>query len=618
MAIQCRKSFLSCALSLAFFLFAGFSLITAEESDQEDLISHPVFRWLKEEHGDDFYFNPKLILEGDSIYVQESLDESEVLMVIPSSAIISTIDQLEDELVEDIFCTLAARVWEELQLGNDSNFTPYVQYIKEKHASEPIIPNFWSTIGQRLIGLVYGNYLATDFLIDWIDDFENCREFLVLDDEDMGTKIFESYIGDHTTIWHSDNDNARRHVVAITAKRQIDQLLLVPLYDDLEHHLVEPNVKQIVRRDYSVAVVAKRHISPGETLYRPSQACLFECVEPRQHIVLDVVRNFGYVPPYPHYWEIPDLELSFVIHAGNETAEGNASQPTLSWIDKPYEQWQVKSLESRYRRSRDKYTEEVLRSVGTVPSHEWNVIEEYSSALQTALMLAVEYGKEEILQASRDGDEDVKDRHSIIQTKAREGECLIGDKVDGSVDVDPMEGVEMDEHMDDEKGRVTEWDPWSITHTSCSNCTLEELEKSRGCDKYAFTTMHNQSTWTHLRAAYVAVMGENSSINATYRSGLRVPFKIDHSPGRGRGIFAMDDVLKGTLVWSAQHTGVFTTGKQFRQFLSVLPDVLACDLCNWCYTSEDTETLEDESSDDENSKHVIACDLDEGKRWRVD
>lgn len=604
MAIHFRK-LLSCIWNLNFYLLACLSLIDARlSSDQDTSTSHPVVRWLREEHPH-FYLNKKLsVQDDDTIQVQESLHEYEILMVIPSSAVITVIDNLEEELVEDIFCSLAARLWNEMLAGNNSTLAPYVQYVLKKHKTEPTIPNFWSTIGKRLIGMVYGSFLPTDFLIDWMEDFENCQEFLKLDDEDAASNMFQSYENDYTTIHNSDVDNARRHVMAITAWRQTDQLHMIPLYDQLEHHPVANNVHHLIRRkDLAVMVLADRAISPGETLYRPSQACLFECVEPKQAIVLDLLRNFGKVPPYPHFWDMPDMELTFTIHAA---AENDAVTPTTTWLFKPEQPWQVEKLESRYERLQNAYKEEVLKSVGTVPPHEWRVIEEYSSALLTALRIALEKGKEELLlRAAKDGDS----KDQLCSAESSEGECIAEEKVD----VDSMEGGS----TNDEKGPETKWDPWSITRKSCSNCTLEELEESRRCTEYTYNTIHNESTWTHLRAAYVAVMGEESTINATYRSGIRVPFKIDYSPGRGRGVFAMEDISKGTLLWSGQeHTAALTTGKQFRQFLSVLPDVLVCDLANWCYTSEETATSGDVSPDDEEYKHVIECDLDEGECQR--
>ncbi|CAJ1945210.1 unnamed protein product [Cylindrotheca closterium] len=633
------RTFLQCTTSRLFFCLLylhslAIALSVNGEQAEEDASNGRVFQWLQEEHGDNFYWNPKLRLDDndDSIQTQESLEKSEILMIIPSSAIISTInsdnidnkqeENDEEELyAEDMFCALAERLWDELLEGDESDYAPYMQHILHE-SNSIIIPNFWSTIGKKLIGMVYGEYLTTEYLIDWIDDFESCRDFLALpndhdddDDEFDAAEILIYGDNDYTAIWNSDIENLRRHVLATAAQHQVDQKLFVPLYDHLDHHLVDHNVKHIVKDDSSVVIMAQRQISVGETLYRPSQVCLFECVEPTQPIVLDIVRNFGHLPKYPHYWELPSLKLAFMIHAGGgeETMDGVVSEstPTLSWIVKPHEAWQIESLESEYKRLQEKYTGEVLKSNETVPAHEWKVIEAYSSALQTALGLAVKVGREEILtpppSAATDENEEYTDKgqrrqQEKGQKEAEEGECIaVEDKKDESSADEDKKDESLDE--DDENDESTEWEPWSITHkTSCTNCNLDDLAQSRGCDEYTYSTIHNQTTWTHLRAAYVAILRENATIETTYESGIMVPFKIGHSPGRGRGVFVIEDVAKGTLVWTGENTGAFTTGDQFRQYLSVLPNVLVCDLTNWCYTSNGAS----------NTSSLIECDLDEG------
>merc|ERR1711935_826390 len=99
-----------------------------------------------------------------------------------------------------------------------------------------------------------------------------------------------------------------------------------------------------------------------------------------------------------------------------------------------------------------------------------------------------------------------------------------------------------------------------------------------------------------MRTAYIAIMGlEEASIDLKYGSGIKVPFMVGHSPGRGRGVFATKDIPKGTLIWKSQFTASLDEGMQFRKFLSVLPDDMVCDLIMWCYTSDED----------------IECDLDE-------
>jgi hypothetical protein len=150
-------------------------------------------------------------------------------------------------------------------------------------------------------------------------------------------------------------------------------------------------------------------------------------------------------------------------------------------------------------------------------------------------------------------------------------------------------------------------DPWETNGCNSTHCDIRDIQSSRGCKNHAYTTIHNQTTWVHMRAAYVAIVGpEDATLNLTYGSGMKVPFKIGHSPGRGRGVFAAEDIRKGTLVWYGENTAAFTSGVQFRKFLASLPDVFVCELIHWCYTSQD-----------ENKMPSIECDLDEGSLFNT-
>jgi hypothetical protein len=80
-------------------------------------------------------------------------------------------------------------------------------------------------------------------------------------------------------------------------------------------------------------------------------------------------------------------------------------------------------------------------------------------------------------------------------------------------------------------------------------------------------------------------------------------------------------IPKGTLIWKSTFSAEFQTGHQYRQFLKLLPDYLACDVLIWAYvynannSEEDDDSNDEDEDDDEDEdedEYVVCVDLDEG------
>lgn len=127
------------------------------------------------------------------------------------------------------------------------------------------------------------------------------------------------------------------------------------------------------------------------------------------------------------------------------------------------------------------------------------------------------------------------------------------------------------------------------------------------CDQYfkGNRPIHNESVWMMLRGVYQGIVGpEGSSIQQPLSTehGFSVDVIVDYSPGKGRGVFANQDIRKGQLVYSEwKQKAQFATGKDFRRFLQSIPEDLACDVLEWAYV----ENI--------NGKNLTIClDVDEG------
>jgi hypothetical protein len=140
--------------------------------------------------------------------------------------------------------------------------------------------------------------------------------------------------------------------------------------------------------------------------------------------------------------------------------------------------------------------------------------------------------------------------------------------------------------------------------------TKDELADWLECEQYykAGRPVHSQADWVTLRNAYRNVVGpEHSSLlpNDDLDGFGTVPVHAKMSDEKGRGVYALDTIPQGTLVWTSRHQSAqFTTGLQFRKFLASISVPMACDVLMWAYVHN--------IGTPERKKYRISCDLDAG------
>ena len=256
----------------------------------------------------------------------------------------------------------------------------------------------------------------------------------------------------------------------------------------------------------------------------------------------------------------------------------NIAGPTLQWIHAPEEEWQLELMSHEYARQVNLYSDEVLPSREWVPAKEWEAMSALSDALIDALDFAV-IDATDLLKLK----EDKKGDNVHEKDEAASEEACSNPEVSDEKKTTP----EVENESARERAiRLSGHDPWQVDRCKSGECDIFELNAARGCKSHNYNTIHNETAWVQMRSAYIATVGpRRSTIPGVHGSGMQVPYKVGHSPGRGRGIYAMERIPKGTLVWKAEYTAAFSTGIQYRRYLASLPDAMACDMINWCYTS---------------------------------
>lgn len=593
----------------------GLGLVLQGSLASEQYSREEVLRWLNAKDG--FYWSDKLSHQNGRIVASQDVEADEVLMEIPRSAILTP---GSDNGKTSSFCMLYNTLVRELDLEGGSQYAPYLGQIQQEQATDMLLPSLWSNSGRRLLELVSMTN-PTKKITSVLEDYSHCIDGIRKEEQwyfgDEERDDFGIYKGEqqlHQALEETEEEKRQKLNLALAVKHQIDQKYMVPLYDQLEHHHVSFNVKHQVLKDSSIRVIAVRDIVAGEGLSRPSIGCLEDCDDFGQTNFIETFKNYGVVQSYPHVWTF-GIGISLAYH-GTRDGERSTRPGELGkveWIEPPRYEWQLELMKQEHRAQRTEYIEEVVPSRESVAESEWLQINKYCHSLMDALEDIILEGSrldlipEEIKDEEDSDDEESEDEDSSDDEDDEDHNSELKDEVGDKIRQKAQEvasRIETQEETSEQAKSSIEGSPWMVKGCDLSDsCNLDAIEDSRKCgDDYEFDAYRNETEWVLMRSAYLAVIGPHqASLNLTYGSGFKVPIKVAHSPGRGRGVFAVEDIPKGTLVWRSEFTATFTEGEQFRRFLAVLPDDMVCDLIIWCYTSMGAA-----------KKNIIECDLDEG------
>jgi hypothetical protein len=120
-------------------------------------------------------------------------------------------------------------------------------------------------------------------------------------------------------------------------------------------------------------------------------------------------------------------------------------------------------------------------------------------------------------------------------------------------------------------------DDWSLAniwdHLECSRI-FNESERP----------IYDLEMWMTLRRVYRDHAGENSTFELTEQDGFSVAVEAKQSPGKGRSIYAAQDIRRGDhIACTATQEAEFDSGTSYKRFLATLPEDMACDLLIWAY-----------------------------------
>ena len=138
-------------------------------------------------------------------------------------------------------------------------------------------------------------------------------------------------------------------------------------------------------------------------------------------------------------------------------------------------------------------------------------------------------------------------------------------------------------------------------HPDWRKWSREKFKTQFECDyhlRLGTTSVPKIEYWQTLRDVYKSEVDSSylfdDPIPPTQGSTLNengaTPYYADLSPGKGRGLFASRDIMKGELVdgveGGTKSDMKFTTEEAMQRYLMALPEPMACDVMEWTYTAD--------------------------------
>lgn len=361
-----------------------------QDTPPQDASSYHVLKmveWLRSIRGG--YLSPKVqIRRADpsdpnsyfGFFANHDLERDELLLNIPPEVRLESDSSAEDYTA--VLCDLAWTLKREFDLDYRSDHVHYINYLKEQRRD--IIPAVWSQAGKDLLLQVQGWIYMTDYdlgsaesdhMVNWIDDWflESCMM-----NED-GNECLDPYF------------------VAVVTQRGFDSML-APIYDMINHHNGKVNTfnrRSIYHRD-GFDIYASQRIAAGEELFFSYYNCpdcrgCADCPVTQTHWgTPEMLRDFGFVEPYPHYWYLGDF-MTFVIHQDDN--DDDTTSLRIEFLNGRYPNDDiVDEAKKELARLEDVYERDLVPSANNtkVAKHEYYTISQYHKALTTAFTLLVD------------------------------------------------------------------------------------------------------------------------------------------------------------------------------------------------------------------------------------
>eukprot|EP00588_Corethron_pennatum_P012562 CAMPEP_0194280200 /NCGR_PEP_ID=MMETSP0169-20130528/16217_1 /TAXON_ID=218684 /ORGANISM="Corethron pennatum, Strain L29A3" /LENGTH=1194 /DNA_ID=CAMNT_0039024839 /DNA_START=55 /DNA_END=3639 /DNA_ORIENTATION=+ len=344
-------------------LLLAHSLVLTGAEDRVDRL----VEWFRKRGG---FMSPKLDIRRTDpsdlnspmgIFATEKINKKEKILEFPRGEGGVVIEPIESKEYEDLSCETVHKIIQEIKIGKDSQFAPYLEYL----AGEPLgtIPSAWSDGGRLLFTKMLQNYspggkplpLPPAEPDDWFDYWsQECGE--------------------------GGEPRADFDVVELVVTRSWDGIMM-PIFDIMRHRnepYYNTDLTDTQNESESIKVSTTQIIEAGTELFLSVNMC-GEC-----EVLLDsfgtpeILRDRGFVEQLPQRWFFEEYKLGFEVKENFE----------VSWIYDPPNDAStflhdiMVSLEAAAEDISNTATHE------NIPDSELAMIKEYHRVLYQAVSLA--------------------------------------------------------------------------------------------------------------------------------------------------------------------------------------------------------------------------------------
>ena len=351
-------------------LCSAAAAVLTDEQHAESLIA-----WLRAENGS---YSDKLEMrrekQGDpssrfGMYAKGDFKRGEVMIRIPTNILLKSNEEEDNEAMG---CSTVRFLANELRLKDKSKYAPYINYLLDTQPPGQL-PSAWSGPGKDLLLKVLGY------------------------DEDDDTQLYPpadpvSWLEED---WHADCDGSDdpidEYAALLVVQRSWDEVL-IPVFDMMSHRngrwLNTDSTE--VHQDKPILVTALRNIKAGEEIYTSYNMCR-DC-ENRftTYGTPEILRDYGFVEQLPQTWIFNNLDLSFRIdEIYDKDKNGTGEHKVTEWITDEPDEDDINWLKDRLKDIAVIKKVDLAKRRKNVPEHEWNIINEFNSALEFAINTAI-------------------------------------------------------------------------------------------------------------------------------------------------------------------------------------------------------------------------------------
>ncbi|KAG7355308.1 spermine/spermidine synthase domain containing protein [Nitzschia inconspicua] len=275
---------------------SGASTPDSITTDPQLLRARAILEWIQSDE-EAFVHDKQIVrrsIDGDinspiGIFASDEIEKGSLLVRIPWKFIIQS-DNPND--TGQLPCGTVHALMRELNLGNESQFAPYVDYLLHE-PDDHTIPSRYSENGQRLmLQIVDTNYVSGETRIP---------------PEEPTSWLRDDWIG----FCKADPNDTVGIKAATAVLQRSDDAILIPGYDLYNHRNGKwTNTKSVAVQERYYQVIATRNIHKDEELFNTYNFCHDCGGRKNEYGTPELYRDYGFIEKMPQRWHV-DVDKTY-------------------------------------------------------------------------------------------------------------------------------------------------------------------------------------------------------------------------------------------------------------------------------------------------------------------